>query len=457
MATVAAGPAGRPAGRPAGNPRGTPLGPTSDTQPGPGHETGRELPRTALREALRGFTLRGRSFIAAGLTAMVCGVVLGERDLVRIGVLVALLPLVAALWIARSGNRLGLVRTMGAGQIEVGQRAVVHLELTNVGPTTGVLLIEEQVPWALGARPRFVIDSMRPGWHRKVDYAVQAEVRGKYQIGPMRVRVADPFGLIELHRAFTKTADLVVFPETEPLPAIQLHGAWTGTGDNRPRPFASGSAADVTVREYRRGDDLRRVHWRSTARVGELMVRREEQPWQSRCTLFIDNRARVHRGQGPDSSLERAVTAAASIAVHLTAQGFQVRLVSALGEEVEHGWHDGDFAVSTQPLLERLAVMPRSPVTELYTGWVDENTLTGMCVAVLGELDDQDRAVLSRLHHRDSASYAVVLDVDTWTGRSPSPPTGQDPAIAWLRQRGWKATELDRGGSLQAAWQELGR
>jgi uncharacterized protein (DUF58 family) len=421
----------------------------------------RVQPSSAISEALHGFTVRGRSFIAAGFTAMLCGVVLGERDLVRIGVLVALLPVVAALWVARSGNRLGLARTLGAAQVEVGQRALVHLELTNVGPTTGVLLIEEQIPWALGSRPRFVVDAMRPGWHRQIEYPVQAEVRGKYDIGPLRVRVGDPFGLLELHRMFTRTTSLVVIPTTEPLPAIPLSGAWTGTGDNRPRPFASGSAADVTVREYRVGDDLRRVHWRSTAKVGNLMVRREEQPWQSRCTLFIDNRARVHRGQGPHSSVERAVTAAASIAVHLTAQGYQVRLVSALGEEIEHGWHDGDVASSTRPLLERLAVLPTVPATELYTGWVDESVTSGMLVAVLGDVNDHDRAFLSGLHHRGSASYAVVLDVDTWAARTTDPEfarrPGQLPAAAWLQQHGWKAAELTRSGSLQSTWQELGR
>jgi hypothetical protein len=421
----------------------------------------RPNPRTALNEAFRGLTLRGRSFIAAGLTATLCGIVLGERDLVRIGALVVLLPIFAALWIARAGNRIGLSRTLGATQVEVGQRAVIHLELTNVGPTTGVLLIEEQIPWALGSRPRFVIDAMRPGWSRKIDYPVQAEVRGKYEIGPLRVRIGDPFGLIELHRTFTKTASLVVIPATEPLPAIQLLGAWTGTGDNRPRPFSSGGAADVTVRDYRLGDDLRRVHWRSTARVGSLMVRREEQPWQSRCTLFIDNRARVHRGQGPHSSIERAVTAAASLAVHLTAQGFQVRLVSATGEEIEHGWHDGDVAASARPLLERLAVLPTVGTPDLYTGWVDESVTSGMCVAVLGEIDDHDRDFFAGVHHRGSASYAMVLDVDTWAPRTSDSGAarraGELPAAAWLRQRGWKATELTRSGSLQSAWQELGR
>ena len=111
-------------------------------------------------------------------------------------------------------------------------------------------------------------------------------------------------------------------------------------------------AEDVTVREYRRGDELRRVHWRSSARVGELMVRREEQPWQSRATLFLDNRLRAHRGQGIASSLEAAVSAAASIAVHLSQRGFMVRFVTAAGEDPNNAWHYRDADLNTAPLLE---------------------------------------------------------------------------------------------------------
>ena len=154
-----------------------------------------------------------------------------------------------------------------------------------------MLLLEDHVPYVLGTRPRFVLEGIGHGWRHTVDYQVRSDVRGRFEIGPMSVRVSDPFGLVELGRTFRTTVPLTVTPRTVPLPQIPLGGAWTGSGDNRPRAFAIGSAEDVTVREYRRGDDLRRVHWRSSARVGELMVRREEQPWQSRATLFLDNRA----------------------------------------------------------------------------------------------------------------------------------------------------------------------
>ena len=174
----------------------------------------------------------------------------------------------------------------------------------------------------------------------------------------MTVRVSDPFGLVELGRSFRTHGAAHRHPAHRArCPPIPLGGAWTGSGDNRPRAFATGSAEDVTVREYRRGDDLRRVHWRSSARVGELMVRREEQPWQSRATLFLDNRLRAHRGQGIASSLEAAVSAAASIAVHLSHRGFTVRLVTATGEDPSSAWHFRDADLNTGPLLEALAVV----------------------------------------------------------------------------------------------------
>ncbi len=405
-----------------------------------------------MREALRALTPRGRGFAAAGLTAALCGIAFGERDLVRIGFLIGLLPLVAALWAARSGARLQLNRGLSAHQVETGQPAVVNLELTNVGPTTGVLLLEERLPHALGSRPRFVVDTLGPKGRRRIDYEVRSTVRGRFPIGPLSVRVGDPFGLVERHRAFSKTTDLVVTPIVEPLPAIRLAGARAGSGDNRPQPFSIGNVADVAVREYRVGDDLRRVHWPTTARTGELMVRREEQPWQARCTLFIDNRARAHEGSAPDSSLERAVVATASVAVHLATHGYQVRLVSAAGEELDHSWHESGTALDPRPLLERLAVLPAAPGV-WHTDWLDDSVGEQLFVAVLGSLDQHDLGILTRALHAGRAAYAVVLDTADWTSRPGSRPV----QTGWLQTHGWKATTLRRAGTVAQAWQELGR
>jgi hypothetical protein len=406
-----------------------------------------------MREAFHALTVRGRGFLAGGLTAALCGMVLGERDLVRIGVLVVLLPLGTVVWVARSRHEIRLTRTLASGQVEVGQSVAVRLELTNRGRRTQLLMLEEQIPYALGARPRFVVDPLQNGESVTLEYAVRSEVRGGYPIGPLRLRVGDPFGMVELQRTFRGVEHLVVTPRVESLPVIALAGAYAGTGDNKPRSFVGGNAADVTVREYRLGDDLRRVHWRSTAHSGDLMVRREEQPWQARCTLLLDNRARAHRGRGAGSSLEAAVRAGASVALHLAGAGYQVRLVSAAGEELGHGWHDGEVALNTRSLLAGLAVLPGVDADMLATDWVDENVASTLFVAVLGAVDERDRPFFARIGRVGGSTYGLALDVAQWG-------TGTEdlrPGTAWLTSIGWKAATLGPRTSLAAAWRELSR
>ncbi|HLN78251.1 MAG TPA: DUF58 domain-containing protein [Nocardioidaceae bacterium] len=411
-----------------------------------------------MREALSAMTTRGRAFVAAGITALACAIVLGQDELVRVGALLVLLPVVTAFFVGRSRYRLGLVRSVTPTQVTAGNEARVQLDLTNDGRMpTGLLLLEDQLPYVLGTRPRFVVDRMSPGRRRNVGYVVRSDVRGKFTIGPLAVRLSDPFGLVELNRTFSSTTPLVVVPRVVPLPPIPLSGAWTGSGDNRPRAFATGSAEDVTVREYRRGDDLRRVHWRSSARVGELMVRREEQPWQSRATLFLDNRTHCHRGRGAASSFEHAVSAAASVAVHLVQRGFTVRLVTASGDEQGGSWHERGGAGDIAPLLESLAVVSQSSRAALDTRWLEDPGHSGLLVAVVGAVGDHDKAAFTRMRHTAATTMAIALDVDTWLG----PPAGpavrvEAPGVAWLRARGWQTVGATPTTPLPAAWQELG-
>ena len=235
-----------------------------------------------------------------------------------------------------------------------------------------------------------------------------------------------------------------------------MGGAWTGSGDNRPRSFASGSAEDVTVREYRRGDDLRRVHWRSSARVGELMVRREEQPWQSRATLFLDNRTRAHRGQGIASSLEAAVSAAASVAVHLSQRGFTVRLVTATGEDPGTVWHFRAAELNTGPLLEALAVVQPTAHTQFDMGWLGESANGGLVVAVLGALDNHDQPMLRRMLHHAGSALADRARRRAVAARGRPPRGHRQRRACWVARAGGPPT-CGRATGSRRVWQELGR
>ncbi len=402
---------------------------------------------------MRNLTIQGRCFLAAGAAAVICGMQIGERDFVRIGLVTMLVPLVAWLLLRRTDREVWVHRSVSAPQVEAGGTAEVEIAVGNAGRRTGLLVLEEEIPEALGPRPRFVVDPLPAGSQTVLQYPIRTEQRGRYPIGPLRVRLADPVGMVDLHQDLTSSATILVTPRTEPLPRIALTGRLAGAGDERTRDLLGSGSPDVTIREYRLGDDLRRIHWPTSARVDQLMVRREEQQWQTRCTLLIDNRRIAHRGYGPAGSMETAVRATASIARHLVAQDFEVRLVSAAGVGSAHGWHHGARGADLPVHLERLALMGLSRQEQLAGDWFDESQQGGMLVAVLGHLAHHDRAWLAGLAATGLSANAVVLDIAQWdrTGH------GEPPATSWLHGHGWKAATLGRDEPLTAAWMGLAR
>jgi hypothetical protein len=351
--------------------------------------------------------------------------------------------------IGRGRNEITVSRSVSPRLVTAGQPARVDLTIVNDGRRpTGALLAEDLVPYALGTRSRFVLRGLSRHWERKVSYQVRSDVRGAFEIGPLALRVADPFGLVELRRTFPGTSSLIVTPRTVLLPRIPLGGGWSGTGEHRPQAFAAGSAEDVSVREYRRGDELRRVHWRSSAKVGELMVRREEQPWEARATVLLDDRIRVHRGQGLASSFEAAVSIAASILTHLEHAGYSVRLVTAAGSVLG----DTDNAVAE---LEQLALITTTHRPLLDVGWCGEQARGGLVIAVLGSTEPTDIPALRRIRHDASSALAIVLDVEQWAARAPVP--GLPAPAAVVSGLGWRAVPVGPRDRLDRAWQDLGR
>lgn len=414
-----------------------------------------------MRSALSTLTTRGRAFLSAGITSALCAIVLGQNDLLRVGLLLIALPMATALVAHRSRYLLSCSREITPSRVQAGQGATVTLRLENPGRApTGLMLLEDQVPYILGSRPRFVLDQLRPRWHRTMTYPMRSEIRGRYSVGPLTVRLSDPFGFVELTRAFTARSTLVVTPVVVTLPAVSLSGDWSGTGDNRPRAFAASGTEDVMVREYRLGDDLRRIHWRSTARADELMVRREEQPYQSRATVLLDSRAVAHRGTGPASSFEYAVSAAASVGAHLAAQQFTVRMLTDDVHAGDTSWHDRGISgpAEVQFLLDSLAVIRTSARRE-FANVSPERASTGLVVAVLGAMNAADVAALSSLRSGATRALAIVVDVVGWasggTGAG-APALSADEQVTLLARNGWSAVVARPGDRLPSVWRELG-
>jgi len=409
-----------------------------------------------VRPALAGLTTRGRSFLAAGIASAACSLILGQRDLLRVGALLVVLPLGCALVLGRAHYRLALTRTINPSRVVAGGTARVRLEIENLTSlATRVLLAEDRVPFSLGASPRFVLARLPGGTRAAVTYSVRSLVRGRYPIGPVRLRLTDPFGMCEVTRSFTATDPLVAVPRTWPLAPVRGGGLWSGTGESVARSAAASGEDDIATREYRYGDDLRRVHWRSTARRGELMVRREEQPRQMRATVLLDNRADGHRGEGPDSSLEWAVSVAASAAMSLAGERYGVRL---LLDDTPAGWtspYSGDGAAV---LLDELAVTEQGG-PQVLAGALSALARTGgdgLVVAVLGEVEEDVAAALTRVRGRGAQGVALLARTTAWTPLPPSRAAELDAArarvMAVLREGGWFVADAGPGDSVPLVW-----
>ncbi|MFI1729522.1 DUF58 domain-containing protein [Streptomyces acidicola] len=429
-----------------------------------------EQEKGGLRTALAGLTTRGRSFLAAGVAAAVCAYVLGQSDLLRVGLLLTVLPLICATVLYRTRYRVAGSRRLAPSRVPAGSEARVHLRMDNVSRLpTGLLMLQDRVPYVLGPRPRFVLDRVEAGGRREVSYRVRSDLRGRYPLGPLQLRLSDPFGMCELTRSFSTYDTLTVIPRVEPLPPVRLSGEAKGYGDGRQRSLALAGEDDVIPRGYRHGDDLRRVHWRSTARYGELMVRREEQPQRARCSVLLDTRGLAFEGAGPDSAFEWAVSGTASVLVHLLERGYSVRLLTDTGNSMPGEGADG-FAGASQEsadaaglMLDTLAVIDHSDGTELSSAYdMLRGGNEGLLVAFLGDLDEEQAAVVGRMRQRSGGAVAFLLDSDTW-GREPTdvPAPGRthrsEESLRMLQEAGWTALSVPRGAGLADLWRQADR
>ncbi|MFV0136514.1 DUF58 domain-containing protein [Streptomyces sp. HMX87] len=435
---------------------------------GTGQAEGDRGDKSGVRTALAGLTTRGRSFLAAGIAAGVCAYVLGQSDLLRVGLLLAVLPLVCVLVLHRTRHRVAGSRRLSPGRVPAGSEARVHLRIENVSRLpTGLLMLQDRVPYVLGPRPRFVLDRVEAGGRREVSYRVRSDLRGRYPLGPLQLRLTDPFGMCELTRSFSTYDTLTVIPRVDPLPPVRLGGEAKGYGDGRQRSPALAGEDDVIPRGYRYGDDLRRVHWRSTARHGELMVRREEQPQRARCTVLLDTRGVAFAGAGPDSAFEWAVSGAASVLVHMLERGFSVRLLTDTGSVVPGEGADGFAGAGQQTadaaglMMDTLAVIDHSDALGLSRAYdVLRGGGEGLLVAFFGDLDEEQAAVAARMRQRSAGALAFVLDSDGWLREPadvPGPSDGREGRLRMLREAGWTAVSVPRSASMEEVWRQAGR
>jgi uncharacterized protein (DUF58 family) len=401
-----------------------------------------------MSRAWRLLTVRGRMFLVAGIVVVLIAMSAGQRDVMRIGLLLAVLPIIAGILVSRARLRISCERAVEPARVPLGSPMKGQIVLAQEGHLpAGMLLLEDAVPRELGNRPRFLVDRPDPRWRRVVEYPLLGRVRGRFSTGPLTVRTTDPFGLVQLDRQFVATTEVMVTPRVVPLKAIRTIGGGGSTGEARPHRIGVVGQDDVLVREYRQGDDVRR------------MVRREEQAWDPSASIVLDSRESTHAGRGMHNSLEWAVSAAASIGIHFLDDGFSIEIYEADGPLHISGSMGQHSSASAELVVNRLTdLKARSTTTLQYAVQSAAIDRPGqLVIAILGRMTSADANTLLRVRRNRAQSLAMIMDVDSFTDQPGDEHQRAQHHLAAqiLRDNQWWVIEVSRGTSVAEAWSAL--
>ncbi|MBO3736746.1 DUF58 domain-containing protein [Actinoplanes flavus] len=262
-------------------------------------------------------TARGAALAVTAVILLVAGFRYGYPDLALLGA-AAGIAVVAALVFGFWRPRLGVTRVAEPDRVARGEPADVTLTISNTSRVRAASLIAtDRCGTATVDVPLL---RLRAGHDTVESYPVPTHRRGLVPIGPLHVTRRDPLGLITLNRAYGGTTIVRVYPRVHPMRAVPA--GLTRSLDGRVDKVPQGTITFDTLREYVPGDELRRVHWRSSAKVGELMVREQLDTSEPQIVVLLDDRAAAHRGD----SFEDACEAAASIVVAAVREDLPVTL-----------------------------------------------------------------------------------------------------------------------------------
>lgn len=415
--------------------------------------TSRSTPRRSVVTLRRGSKLTGRGWTLLITGAVLVGVafVLYLPPLAWPGFFLMVLPLVSLAAVLIAHPRFEVTRQLTPTPVQAGQPLTVELSIVaDRLSLAGTTLIQDPVPSAIGDAHQAMLPPQQRGQLTVASYQRHPRRRGRFVIPALRLQFVDLLGLAVRTSSSGADTPVIVTPMVLALTSAP-HRAFGHQGDV-PIPQTSLSGPDdVLVRDYRPRDDVRRVHWPSTARTGELMVRQEEQAWDPAAWIIVDSRRNAHPdGAHVSPTFEWLVTAAASVGVQLIDEGYDVSMVDADGavfasRSLEH----------TRPRrawLEHLVDADFSGNDRLghATHQVSQSSSGHMIVALLGRLDRADARQLVYTYDTSQQCRAIVI-----AARSAVEVAEQQQAIQILIAHGWQVATTTVGSSLATTWASL--
>lgn len=369
-------------------------------------------------------TETGRAVLGGSVVLYAVGVLLGYPPLVGVAA-GGLLALAAAVALVVRRARVDIERRLEPARVVVGGVARALVVVTNRARSTSppFVAVDTVGDGTVGIE----VARIPPGATARVPYEVPGRRRGLVVLGPILVSRVDPLGLVRRRAAHAAPQALWVHPRTHPLLpvpsgiALDLEGPVVDTA-------LQGAITFSSLREYVPGDDVRQIHWRSTARTGVLMVRHHVDTSQPRTTVVLDQRA----GRWTDAAFEHGVEAAASLAMAAEQVGHPAVL------EVDTPAAPGEADPPTSP-LDRLALAQLRPDGDSQPlDRLEALAGGGALVVVTGRPDGTTAARAAALRRRFSLMVRVHVDEDApaFADRRPgmlllTAPSGASFASLW--------------------------
>ncbi|MCX8688181.1 DUF58 domain-containing protein [Bifidobacterium sp. B4142] len=349
-------------------------------------------------------TALGRAMALATLLCVLAFAPTGWRELLA-GALLGVGMLLLGLLMSLGNLSCSAETSLDQGHLEVGGQAELILVLTNPGSRS---TCRGRIGLALGQGTVMApLPALTPGQSHQIRLKLEARSRGVIDLGPVTMEAGDPLGLIRRRRILSGARKLYIHPRTVALPPLEAGLERDLEGDPGPG-IVDDDLEFHALRPYVPGDDIKRVHWLSTARAGTLMVRQYEPTLRTRIKLILDGQAISYRSA---DEFELAVEIYASLGCRCLLDG---RRLQALAPEPDDPDAHGTTTLPTEDPRSFLdacsAIRPRQDSYD-KPDLADAPEQTSLIILVTGPLGDRQPSVLAD-GSAQNASPVMLLAAD---------------------------------------------
>ena len=391
-------------------------------------------------------TTRGRLALVLGLAVYVGAWAFGSTVLYPVAIGLLLAVALAWAWVRVLNKPMRVRRGAWSGDHLEGDDVVMALDLEHDGPVRpSALTVVDRIA-GLGV---FDVHLRRSGASLSGRYTIAAVPRGRYSFEPSSAVLEDPFGLERIEVELPTSGALLVYPRLVALEHL-FSEAGAHAHDGRRLLLRRPAGFDLhSVREYERGESLRKVHWRSTARRGQLMVKELEDAPRDEVAVLLDAAAGTAVGDPPDSSFDVQVRAAGSLLQTHARRGRRaVLVINGLERETQSvRAEDGEWRRALE-LLAAAEPNGRTPAAALLREGASSAARALELTVVTAQLS---AALVERLVERAVARRGTSLVyVDAASFAAPAVPL-REPALLRLQAAGVPVAVLRRGDDLRAS------